>query len=314
MESRMVKFKNKLKQNQAIVSLYTAFMKQKTNLQFAFYRPPFRPKIIDADATLALISKNQLSISRYGDGELNWMIGDDGFESFEIGSSKLQNRLAEIIKSNLPNHLVGIPGNLTDPNQVNDESSFFWKKQLCKNGSKWFSYLDPHKTYYDADITRPYIEKRDKRNSEKTFNLLKQVWNNRDVLIVEGQETRFGVGNDLLANAHSIRRIECPVTNAFERYDEILKTIKKHVKPNDLVLAALGPTATVLAFDLCKSGFQTIDIGHADIEYEWFKNGATEKVPVSGKYVNEVSHEVIGEIDGSVLKDYQAQIIDKVEV
>lgn len=54
-----------------------------------------------------------------------------------------------------------------------------------------------------------------------------------------------------------------------------------------LVLLALGPTATVLAYDLAILGYQAVDIGHIDIEYEWYQKKAFEKIPIEGKFVNE---------------------------
>jgi len=54
-----------------------------------------------------------------------------------------------------------------------------------------------------------------------------------------------------------------------------------------LVLLAVGPTATVLAADLSSKGYQAIDIGHIDIEYEWYLHHATHKVPIKNKFVNE---------------------------
>ena len=66
----------------------------------------------------------------------------------------------------------------------------------------------------------------------------------------------------------------------------ILNEAKKLDK-NKLILLALGPTATVLAYDLSKLGYQAIDIGHIDIEYEWFLQGAKEKVAIENKYVGE---------------------------
>lgn len=50
----------------------------------------------------------------------------------------------------------------------------------------------------------------------------------------------------------------------------------------------MGPTATVLAYDLHLLGYQALDIGHIDIEYEWFLRKATEKIAIENKYVNEV--------------------------
>jgi hypothetical protein len=54
-----------------------------------------------------------------------------------------------------------------------------------------------------------------------------------------------------------------------------------------IVLMALGPIATIMAYDLAKLGILAIDIGHLDIEYEWFLMGATTKARVLGKYTYE---------------------------
>lgn len=86
---------------------------------------------------------------------------------------------------------------------------------------------------------------------QKIFSLLKKLWEDRNVLIVEGAQTRLGVGNDLFSNAKSIERILAPAKNPFDSYDKILSAIVTHCKEH-LVLIALGPTATVLATDLFK--------------------------------------------------------------
>ena len=59
------------------------------------------------------------------------------------------------------------------------------------------------------------------------------------------------------------------------------------VNKNRLILIALGPTATILAYDLYKLGYQAIDIGHADIEYEWYLRKAKNRIKIKNKYVNE---------------------------
>ncbi len=40
----------------------------------------------------------------------------------------------------------------------------------------------------------------------------------------------------------------------------------------------LGPTAKLLSYDLTKRGYQAIDLGHIDSEYEWFQMKAESKV------------------------------------
>ena len=54
-------------------------------------------------------------------------------------------------------------------------------------------------------------------------------------------------------------------------------------------MLALGPTAAVLAYDLCNEGYQAVDIGHIDLEYEWFLKGQGCRTEVIGKYNNELA-------------------------
>ena len=108
-----------------------------------------------------------------------------------------------------------------------------------------------------------------------------------------------------------MQRIICPNENAFEKYGQILGAVKKQDKGR-LVLLALGPTATILAYDLAKEGFRAVDIGHIDIEYEWYLMGATEKVAVKNKYTNEAygGNQQFGIED----KEYEKQIVVKVSL
>ena len=80
---------------------------------------------------------------------------------------------------------------------------------------------------------------------------------------------------------------------------------------NKLILIALGPTATVLSYDLNKLGYQAIDIGHADIEYEWYLCKARGKISIKNKYVNE-SGEKNKTYTNVADKNYYKQIIAKI--
>ena len=55
-------------------------------------------------------------------------------------------------------------------------------------------------------------------------------------------------------------------------------------------MISLGPAASVLAYDLSKFGYQAIDIGHADIEYEFYlrKYNSIKRIPY--KYVNQAKN------------------------
>ena len=82
-----------------------------------------------------------------------------------------------------------------------------------------------------------------------------------------------------------------------------------------LVIIALGPTATIMAYDLAKLGYQALDLGHFDIQYEYHIRGIHTKEPIPGKYVNEAS--TAGQtVDDSAIRDnrYYMSIIDKITI
>lgn len=92
---------------------------------------------------------------------------------------------------------------------------------------------------------------------------------------------------------------------------ELEKYKKKSKKLyGELILLALGPAATVLARDFALNNMQALDIGHIDIEYEWFLSGVTEKTIIKGKYVNEASNgRIVCDCDDV---EYNNQIISKI--
>ena len=126
------------------------------------------------------------------------------------------------------------------------------------------------------------------------------------MVLVEGRETRTGQGNDLLDNARSIRRILCPTQNAYAYYQEILETVKK-VSKDTMILCALGPAAKVLAYDLVLCGYQVIDIGQIDMDYEWYRAGQGKRIPIPTKYVSQLPP---GEIEGIQDAVYENQIME----
>jgi hypothetical protein len=93
-------------------------------------------------------------------------------------------------------------------------------------------------------------------------------------LIVEGEKTKLGIGNDLFSNAAKLRRIIVPAEHCFDVYDDIINAVKLCYDNDDLILIAAGPTATVLAYDLSTEGYWAIDIGHIDIEYSWYTDNS----------------------------------------
>lgn len=263
----------------------------------------------NGEETIGYIVKNRASISRFGDYE--YMSLNDESNNFNRSNQLLANRLKEVLEKEVPNLAVCLPHAFCNLHNDNKHARTFWKYYIAQKGKFILANTPRNRIYYDASFTRFYMDARDKspEKIQSYIDKLRMIWDKRNLLIVEGNDSRFGVGDDLLSNSLSIRRILCPSTDAFLKYDEILTTIKEEAKKGDLIMMALGATATVLAYDLTKEGYQALDIGHADVEYCWFKMGATHKVPIPGKAVNEVGINDAGENNDQA---YLSQIIRRI--
>ena len=254
-------------------------------------------KIKTDDETVDEILHTTKSICRYGDGELSIIF--NGKVGFQDSNSRLAQRLKEILTSNNENVMIGLPTQLNNKfDNLTHYAEFFWKAYYKRNILKIFTVLDEKKTYYSSQFTRFYMDLKDKTNCSKKVEKLKLIFKDKDLLIVEGKQTRLGVGNDFFDGAKSIQRVLCPPENAFDKYDQILKTCLEFSK-DKLVVIALGPTATVLAYDLGVKGYQALDLGHIDIEYEWYLRNVDRKIPIQNKYVNEAG----GYIGENEIKD-----------
>lgn len=248
-----------------------------------------KPIVKTIEETLNKVIKEKCSMARYGDGEVFIAVKAKGV-GFQHYNEELSNRLQKILKCNDDNILVCLHDCYYKINvDRTDSEKEYWRKQLQTYGIKLNALLDKSKIYYNATCTRIYSVFKDKSKSKALFELFKKIWEKRDVVIIEGEKSRIGVNNDLLDNTSSIERILVPAEDAYEKYDKIYNEAIK-IDKNKLILIAAGPTATVLAYDLSKMGYQAVDIGHIDIEYEWYKLGTEERLPIKGKYVNEANY------------------------
>jgi len=232
------------------------------------------PHIASIEETAEELLNTERSLARFGDGEfgmmfLGWAIG------FQKPDTLLIERLKEVLASRDPNLMIAMEDVFKLRVQRNLRP---FKKELRKQIR---SLLDTKTLYYKAKVTRIV--------SLELVQKLKKIWERKKVVTIEGSACRLGVGNDLFDNAGSLRRILAPAECAFSVYDRILEEALK-IEKDVLFLIALGPTATVLAHDLCKAGYRALDIGHLDICYELFLRNEPRMVAIEGKYVNERSY------------------------
>lgn len=265
------------------------------------------PRVESINSTLNKLILSESSISRFGDGEFLYII-DKLSLPFQSFNENLRSRLIEVLKSNQKNHLVGLPIGFHSLDDLFLKSKITWRSHIAWIYPRLYKFIDKDKLYYNSSVTRVYITIKDKSLSKKYFEKLRQLWDRREILIIEGEKSRLGVGNKLFSNSKKVKRIIGPAHNAYDKYNELLAEASKHHK-NRLILIALGPAATVLSYDLANLGYQALDIGNIDIEYEWYLRGATSKVKIPGKYTSEaIGGRIVEDIFDSV---YESQIIAK---
>ena len=245
------------------------------------------PQVMDSFTTIEAI-KSGKSLSRFGDGELGIICKGRNI-GFQSSNNQLGMELKRVLQSDDENCMIGLPGLFDGMKNRKLDSRIFWVYTLVCNWKEWRKLIKRDKVYADTQATRFYINYTDTAFSEKIVEKWKEVWKDRHILIVEGEKTKLGIGNDLFENVRSMERILCPAHNAYAAYNDILKAITTRYTPEKefLILLALGPTATVLAHDLAKAGYHAIDIGHIDLEYMWMRMGAKKVSAVKGKEVNE---------------------------
>lgn len=233
------------------------------------------PRVLNTINSINALVNSNKSLVRYGDGEFKIMFGES--INFQQHDPELAKKLKEIIKNKNDKVFVGIPDTFGFcPNN-------YFRKLLVHIRAELYKYISFENDYLDSFITRQY-KFLSKESGEKYYNLFKQLWADKDVVIIEGLGTHLGIGNNLFDNAKSIQRIVCPNMNAYSKYNEIFNEANKQAK-DKLFLLALGPTATVLAYELAQLGYRALDIGHLDIMYEMFLKDAQTLIPLENKIV-----------------------------
>jgi hypothetical protein len=166
---------------------------------------------------------------------------------------ELQKKLAGILKAS-GDCLVGIPNILSATPKAK-----YW------NRYRWATDFLVQRAYVSAFVTRP--DSAPWINTDAYWKQLESLWIGQDVTLVRGG-TRSLTAADLIG-ARSVREIVAPREHAFRQYAHIRSAIGHPPR----VLLCLGPTATVLAVDLCANGMHAIDLGHVGLWLKKYRQG-----------------------------------------
>lgn len=236
-------------------------------------RGAFRYKQLSFMETLRTISDESLSFARFGDGELRNMFRPDYSIYFQKNSANLADDLkAAMAAQDAPNLLVGLPNIFADHlhwNVVLHEVWFYMKP-----------FIDELPRFGNLHVTRPVSFQ---AHGLDLVDAWRNIWENREALIVTGKGSRFDLTPGLFDNLNSSRYQYGLSRDAYSGLDEVEHAAMN--APEDLVLISLGPAGSVLAHRLARQGKQALDIGHLSSSYTNIIEGGAfpERTPVTRK-------------------------------
>lgn len=220
------------------------------------YEISYPKNILSYKDTLNEIINKRKSISRFGDGEYTLIAGGEIY--FQSKSKKLRDRLIEVLNGNNENCLVCI--SYYSDHIENRKKKFFqfdhWEYGIIRYGKKILKYLNPNKVYGAASISRLPAFYRLKLED------IKKIWDNKNVLFIIGKNSHFFFDDRIFDNIKRKEIIYSFPENAFSDYDRIFSEVKKYDPKKWIVFLSLGPTATILSYDLSKIGYHALDLGH----------------------------------------------------
>ena len=223
------------------------------------------PHVATPEETVKKILQQHVSLCRFGDGEFDLMTKSRSLP-FQKYDARLQKKLYETWNSDDENILIATNTFYFDSWYVAHSD---WSKMYMQQNRHMFQKLhDVNKQYYAAELSCLY-KMGINMDFNKYYALVRKIWNNQDIVLVHGAHIFDKLKHDIFDNAKSVEHIIVPNLHAFSEYDDILQRLKNMDK-NKLFILICGPTATVMAYDLARSGFWALDFGHVAKDYDWF--------------------------------------------
>lgn len=214
------------------------------------------PNVLSIDQTIELIKNNKMSLTRFGDGEFSLCFNKS--IKFQKADKLLKLKLREILISNSKNCLISIPEFRTE------KLTLYWTHFWYENIKKISTILAKDYCYGNAYVTREV--------SIQQINKLKEIWDDKIGVFIVGKDSHFEYIRELYGNMKKYYFIYGKSTDAWADYGRLINEINKIDYENNMIyLISLGPTATILTYELSKAGKQAIDIGHLSNIYNHLK-------------------------------------------
>lgn len=217
------------------------------------------PAVLGELETLQAVCAGR-SLARYGDGEFALCRGRS--IRFQRHDYSLQGRLRGILRTEGA-CLVGIPNILSATPKAK-----YWEKYRAA------ADLLGGQTYASAFISRP--DSAPWIDTPEYWSLVASLWRGQEVTVVRGASSSLNASD--LEGARLVSQIHASSRDAWFEYRSLFERIR--AAGPERVLLSLGPTATVLAVDLCAHGFHAVDLGHLAVFLRKHRRG--EPMVLSG--------------------------------
>lgn len=221
-------------------------------------------KILNQEDTLTVLSNNPKSFCRFGDGEINIIMGRG--IPFQKYDDRLAQYLKEILSAKHADMYVGINYYYYHDNSIfNEFNRSFYQLYSYKFGRFFAEVCNKQNLYIDASFNQIYQLYKE-YDFETYFGRIKQLFSNKKLVIFSGNGVLTKLQYNLFENAREVIYETGPSKNAFDKFDELLSRAKQYGKEY-LLCFILGPTSKALVYELNYNGYYAWDIGHLAKDY-----------------------------------------------
>jgi Glycosyltransferase GT-D fold len=220
------------------------------------------------EQTLQRITAGRTSFARFGDGEFRTMLRPEFNLRFQPWSAGLAGDLRELLKFkdyDPERLLLGFPY---------PYRNLHWSGVWLDIWAELRPLL-PDMTYGNSHVSRPIFFQ---QIGPRGVGLWRDVWADRAICVVTGENSRFSLTPELFDNVAATRYVLSTPVDAYADLPRLMKVLEDE-DPDQLFLLSLGPAGTLVTAWLARAGRWAIDVGH--ISDSWANVFASGKWPES---------------------------------
>jgi len=204
------------------------------------------------EQTIEQVTSRRLSFARFGDGEFRTMLRPEFNLKFQPWSAGLAADLREVLLFDgydPETLMLGFPY---------PYRNLHWSGVWLDVWPELRPLLRTDLKYGNSHASRPiYFQQLGHRGAE----LWRQVWADREICVITGEDSRFTLIPELFDNVKSSHFVYSTPVNAYSDLPRLMKVLEDE-NPHQLHLVSLGPAGTLVTAWLARMGRWAIDVGH----------------------------------------------------